>query len=290
MLSTSVFGPDTPADDYTVFKSNLILGSGHTGFLRKWTAQQNGVKLFVKSSTMDTSGLELKYWESETEVLCYKLASALRLASVRYNMCKVVKDSGEVVESCCYSKNFVTENEECASLSSLIQDYEGSNILENAKRPPYFRTCQIVEHWVGKENLRKFLEILVFDFLVDNPDRHLNNIIFLHNSAKDTWRIAPIFDNGNAYYGNKPDEFLDKNSKEKLEEIAQAKPFRRNHYTQIGLIPHEIIRNIIFNSSLDHLNGLVEGFDSVSNLRRELIKYTIFKRFGYLVNLCNKGD
>ena len=56
----------------------------------------------------------------------------------------------------------------------------------------------LVSHYnIPVKPFRQYLNILVqLDLLVLNTDRHMNNIGVIYNSVTNTFRFAPIYDNG----------------------------------------------------------------------------------------------
>ena len=53
-------------------------------------------------------------------------------------------------------------------------------------------------------------QMLAFDALILNEDRHTNNILFLFNPVKEVWQLAPIFDHGLSLLSDLKDYPLDK--------------------------------------------------------------------------------
>ena len=62
--------------------------------------------------------------------------------------------------------------------------------------------------------IQRFWETAVVDVLIDNNDRNNGNWGILYNSNTDSYRLAPIYDNGNSFSNKASDQDIEKYLKE----------------------------------------------------------------------------
>lgn len=148
--------------------------------------------------------------ESEKEYSASKLAKAFGIDSVDYEKIDVTLDNNlyRAVKSESYLKLYDEELTLYEVLGCLpedkLTDSEMFNFIVN-------RASDKTE--LDKEYLReKLIEMITFDYLICNIDRHLNNIILIRNA--DEYRFSPLFDFGRAFAGTDSikdtDKILDK--------------------------------------------------------------------------------
>jgi hypothetical protein len=76
-----------------------------------------------------------------------------------------------------------------------------SDVLDAVKNAPVLSRMP--------EALDRFWDMFVVDFLIGNNDRNNTNWGLI-NDIKEKKRLSPVFDNGNAFYGKRNDETLNK--------------------------------------------------------------------------------
>jgi hypothetical protein len=74
---------------------------------------------------------------------------------------------------------------------------------------------------------RKFEEMIVFDYLIGNSDRHFNNFGFIRNADTLEWLgFAPLYDNGTSLW----------HDKHKTDKVVECKSFSKNLSEQLKLV------------------------------------------------------
>lgn len=120
---------------------------------------------------------------------------------VKYEQCKINEING------CRSENFLKESESFISLQRLYDIYCGGQLsehirlFEDVKDRIEFVIDFVIKH-TGVD-LRSYLkELLSFDMLILNTDRHFNNIGLIANAKENIYLPSPVFDNGNSLLSN----------------------------------------------------------------------------------------
>ena len=140
--------------------------------------------------------------EGRVEYLVSKLLECTNISDyVKYEECLVNGKPG------CRSANFLKEDESFLSFQRLYDIYHGGSLLEQIMRIDSVdeRVAFVVDFveestgFCAKEYLSK---IITLDMITLNVDRHFNNLGVVVNGKKDTYREAPIFDNGAALLSN----------------------------------------------------------------------------------------
>ena len=145
------------------------------GMLKKcWYREWSGIYLYKGSSEAYANGGK----EAYAEFYMAQVAEVLGFEHIEYDLQKF---HDELVSSC---KIFTSQNEGYAPMGSFFKKNELT--LEN-------RNTKIAAIY-GEDRLR---DLLVFDALIYNTDRHLGNFgIIVDNDTGAPLRPAPIFDNG----------------------------------------------------------------------------------------------
>lgn len=99
----------------------------------------------------------------------------------------------------CYSSNFLKEGETLITLARLFEsnlyNYEKELARLNNKRKVSEVISKVLEF--TNLNIEDYLRnLFTLDAFIFNEDRHFNNIAIIHNREKNSFRNAPIFDNG----------------------------------------------------------------------------------------------
>lgn len=187
------------------------------GILKKaWRKKEDGEFYLYKMGSFPY------YQEPLNEVFCSELAKRFcKIPFVEYSLEKV---KGQYCSVC---KNFVTKDVE------FIPAYQ----IYNMEEKPYYTTD--IDHLVsickslGMECIKKQIqEMLAFDYLIGNKDRHMGNFGFLRDSnTLEFIGMAPLFDNGSSLF----DETIIKSD---TEHSFQNEPFMNWQEEQIKLINH----------------------------------------------------
>ncbi len=125
-------------------------------------------------------------FESINEVLASRLASLLGYKNVGYNLvlAKFNIAEQEYVSYLCTSSNFKQINEARVTLEtfSTLHDLK-KGVLDSYKSCIFYNDL---------------LNMLFFDYLIDNRDRHGSNIELLYRVGTGCMRLAPIYDCGSS--------------------------------------------------------------------------------------------
>lgn len=183
-------------------KDLLLNSSTSKGTQLKWVKNN----LFIKADMLG--------YESVAEAVVSDFLKYIEdIDFVDYSLCKIVEDNSKSYYGC-YSKSFLSPNEECISFYKLLKTYYGSGKILEEKLKGYqgkekcLLILSIVQSITGLDLSTYVDNILKLDAITLNEDRHLNNLCMIRGISG--WRVCPIFDNGlsllsdlNAYpYGN----------------------------------------------------------------------------------------
>lgn len=169
-LQMAAFGHDIP---YRGKRSPELTTNG---MLKKcWNKEADGIYLY-KSSTIT---------EAFAEYYNYQIAKVLGFEAVPYD---IIKFNNEIVSRC---PLFTNENEGYAPIDFFVHKEIGD--LDEV----YREDCA---DFYGQE---KFEDLMVYDALIGNIDRHGYNFgMIVDNDSNKILRPAPIFDNGNGLLGS----------------------------------------------------------------------------------------
>lgn len=228
------------------------LNSTSKGVLYKGITQDG--KLYFKAGFCDEYG-DFENHSVKSECIAYEIGKALGLDVLKQEL----SYSGDVLT--CKSENFLKPGESLITLAKLgIHTYE---MLLN-------QLPEFVDY---------FNSILIFDFIINNIDRHLNNLALIVDENGE-FRTPPIFDNGSSLYFDLNPEQLDYsiNNPYGFKKFALAKPFNRKHYTQIKLVEESgILPHLTLNFNV---SDIVEKY--YSGLRGEAIINMVNSRLEYI--------
>ena len=191
------------------------------GFLDKgWYTDQDGAEYLVKGGTLLPDGLS--GYEPYSEYIAYIVADTLGIP------CAPVKllDSDLFPDIDCRLPH--------VSLSRRIKDPKGSQrlhaatILRTMYGREYRRDC-INYYKKLPIDLDMTYRMLVFDAIIGNDDRHLNNWDFV--LFENEIYHSPLFDNGSSLLSMFSDTELLANL-----DYDNSKPFRPTHKEQIALV------------------------------------------------------
>lgn len=155
------------------------------------------------------------------EVFASKLLDVLNLPHVSYSLEQ--DDAGEKAYSVC--ETFVTPETEYVPALEILGVVPRLN-HENSYQ--HFGRC--IEKLSIPVSRREIDEMLMFDYLINNADRHYGNFGFIREvSTRKFLGMAPIFDNGNSLW------YLQLNKRMKFKE-QPAKPFRDIQTEQLKLL------------------------------------------------------
>lgn len=228
-------------------KLKMNLTSTAKGMLDKFISEDDN--FYYKFGFKDMYG----WYENNSviaECVAFEIGKCLGLNVLEQELVKI----NDII--CCKSKNFLNDDEILATFAKLkINSYE-----------------QMVKNF--PEHIEYFNSILIFDFIINNIDRHLNNIGLIM-CEDGSFREPPIFDNGSSLYYNLTIDQLNYfiNNAYGYKKFDSAKPFRTSHYKQIKLVEN---------------SGILPKINLDFNVDAILKKYYSGKRFLALQKLIKE--
>lgn len=126
--------------------------------------------------------------------MCSQLLSCSNINDfVEYKLCTFDGKEG------CYSRDFLKAGETILTLGRILALY-GVTQMTIDRMPTTKERFDLVVNTIkeyAQLDITEYLSnILVFDAIVMNEDRHIYNLAIIHNEDTDTYRTCPIFDNG----------------------------------------------------------------------------------------------
>lgn len=119
--------------------------------------------------------------------------------------CKDFLDNNEVIIDYNSIKNEYDENvekamENLSSSSSIDSNHDLEEVLLMMEKNPYFK--------LFPELKERFWDMFIIDAFINNNDRNEGNWGLILNKETNILRLAPIFDNGAAFYNKSSDDKL----------------------------------------------------------------------------------
>ena len=166
------------------------------GMLRKCWHRENDVIYLYKGSTPRYANGGL---EALSEVYASQIAAAMGLAHVEY---KLTTFHDQLVSAC---PLFTSEQIGYMPISGLLDE-----AISRDELMLYDKQCDIASLY----GIMPFSDMMVFDALIHNTDRHLNNFgVLIDNKSNRILGPAPLFDHGNSlFYNITDDEYSDLNA------------------------------------------------------------------------------
>ena len=156
-----------------------------SGMLPKcWHKDESGIYLYKGSSQEYANGGK----EAFGEYYMAQIAGIMGFNHINYNL---VEFHGKMVSACSI---FTSENEGYVPIYYLLSQEELRSKKSN-------KGLEAIVKIYGRE---KFEDLMLFDAIIYNTDRHLGNFgMMINNDTNEILRSAPIFDNGSSIF-NKP--------------------------------------------------------------------------------------
>ena len=200
--------------------NSIGLSQTSKGVLLKWTSENN----YYKSGALHY-GIFNKI-QPIVECICSAIRVSLGFNGVNYKLELIKSKGSEDFEPqdilCCVSENFLKPDETLITFAKHYKSYKGTLTYEKL----------ITDFNQFEEEIN---QTLIFDFIVNNIDRHFNNFGYIVNSDI---KYCPIFDNGLSLYSDlNIDELKNINKNPYLNKrYDKSKPFAQKHMSQIKLI------------------------------------------------------
>ena len=237
-----------------------IFGSYSSGEQYKGWVSENGARYLVKVNTHCRESLK--------EVSAYRLAKAFGIPCVEYKDINIKFKGSD--RNACICKSYLRENENDISVwkalgnrFSIKKGESASSLFDRVTNDVSYRLR------LDKDNLSRYLKnILTFDYIICNPDRHLNNISFIENNG--VYRFAPIYDNGKSFLST--DAVLTDSDLIARSNKYKSKPFSSN--PKSNLIDVEFSKSLV-RQWLQNAGNLNDILTNKGHLK--IVKYRINK-------------
>ena len=155
---------------------------------KSWSNRKNGIYLIKGRGMAGLQNLDYKKPDGRSEVFsefyACQVAKKMGISHIDYDIEEFHHEDGrkELVSVC---KLFTSENIGYVPFSAFSKEIKGKSNEE---------IFAFLERMVGKDSLA---DIMVFDSIIYNQDRHLGNFgVLVENDTKKVLGIAPVFDNG----------------------------------------------------------------------------------------------
>ena len=221
-----------------------FINSSSLGVYTKYIRVEDGIKYLVKSGRGDGRN-NTSILEPVTECICYELAKLMGVPCAEYYL----ESKGE--ELLCVSKWFYDENKEkFYSANKLLR------ILELNRDDLYYTFIKYAPNVEQDLN-----NMIVFDYIVNNTDRHLKNFGFLIKD--ESIRFAPIYDNGLSLGSHLDDEDIEyEDIDDLLLDSDYAKCFDTSNRKQLDLV-----KKCTLNINIDY-KSIVKKYSSYLSEKR----------------------
>lgn len=168
-------------------KDLLALDSSFSdvGVIAKWYDEKN--KYYIKASSYLRESKKY-HIEAVMECIASKVGELFGVPVVHYwlDMLRDLKGNDILV---CVSKDFKVSGGDYLTANMLL-------VSSDSDEPRSKRYPALTSHF---PNTRQDLDgMILFDFIIDNYDRHLRNFEFLMSDDESQVRVAPLFDNGSS--------------------------------------------------------------------------------------------
>jgi hypothetical protein len=205
-----------------------IISTSSKGDQSKWRVGHKWVK-------QNTRG-----YEGQAEVLASLVLAHSTLQKsdyVLYHPCQIILPDGETSVGC-YSHDFRGKLQEVTLERLFEANFTSTDPILNDKslstNEKFEQIMQQVQSFTGLDVRHQIAQLLAFDALILNEDRHTNNILFLYNPVEQTWQLAPIFDNGLSLLSDEKD-YTPGKPLTILKRKVKAKPFNSSFSKQLNL-------------------------------------------------------
>lgn len=251
--------------------SAVSLSHTSKGVLCKWIGLCDGDLLYVKTGKLSYG--KFSNLEPLSECIASDIGSLLGLNVIATDCADIdikgVEGVKDQIATVSYTKSYVGEGEVFYSVYKLEGDGVTYDLLVN-KYPQF------------KEDFNK---MILFDFIINNTDRHLNNFGFILSSdSLELKRFSPIFDNGGSLLSDLSEEKLIEYDYKDIDDYSICKPFINKHYKQLALIKELPSVNLDFGR--DEIEAVVNNYSlDLSERRRNKMINLIVRRLDYVKHL-----
>lgn len=265
--------------------NTLSLSHTSSGVLCKWNSIIDGDTYYFKSGSLNAFGM-FTGRQPQAELMAYRIGLQLGIKNLVETKVSVINFPG----------NDVYEEQE--ALVSYTKDFLPSSLYSYVGIHKYFDDYDLRKNISNLYDLfiNKFpsieqdlINMLLFDFIILNIDRHLNNFGLIEKEGIPIG-LNPIFDNGLSLLANLSDDDLLNISDFYLDKKMKVKPFKSNPYSQLNIIDFSKVpsdlKESILNCNLDWTR-VFEGLD-LKDSRKDRIKSLVEGRLNHVKSLLLK--
>lgn len=305
------YGFDNVNIDPSDVKPLSRISKGSQGYLKKFNVYYGDTLLFIKAG--EVSGIDYNVLQPITERIVSEIGRLLGFDCVPYECWVIDKNLFDILDQDDYSGH--SDYERTPSPSPIVRNvsrptvsdgsFEGT-LAFNGKALVSCSASFIPDHLIFKSadeylsdvresklhekicsygpHFKKSVDqMILFDFLFNNIDRHRKNFGFLVDHDGQLHSFAPLYDHGHCLLSNFRYEELERKKLDVLDHCVGAS-FRRNLLDDFStLVDPKSLEGIDFNIEEDQLADIVEKYRGlISNLRINLMQELLRRRWKYV--------
>lgn len=261
--------------------NTMALSHTSNGVLCKWVGELNGVSCYFKSGSLSSSGY-FSNRQPYSELMSYRIGKQLKFP----NLIETFLGNLDLCETDKYLEQTI--------VVSYTKDFKPSKDSGYKGIHHYLTELEIKKNYNNLYGLlsSKFsfakseIDIMIlFDFIVANIDRHLNNFGFIE--YRGDLLFSPLFDNGLSLLSHLDDYELSKMSEFAMKKSLKCKPFSSDPKKQIKLVDFNSLPKDLMESILKtkiNWTDVFSGLD-LSDFRKEKIMELVEWRLSYVKDL-----
>lgn len=176
-----------------------LLSAMSKGDAMKW--YQPETDCYLKANRVD-HGRE--YQDAIAEVIASRVGELLHILVVQYQLCRIrINDETFLLGT--ISHNFCHKNESFISFETMVESSDDPIQWAVSAKDNYELVIDLFYKLTGLAARDYLNTMLLFDFLICNEDRHLNNFGVLKDETDGSYRFPPLFDSGYALGKSTPE-------------------------------------------------------------------------------------
>jgi len=195
-----------------------ISAQSSKGNLKKWYGAIDGVPSYLKTNSNPLKTDEGK--ECKSEIICCQLAALLGLPTVAYTLDRLHIDG--LSYEICTSPDFTEKTKNYTTIAKLCN--KATSFSGRAKYEYVIGCIPHLKKWVDT--------VLLFDCIINNHDRHLNNFMLVADSPPEP---CLCYDYGDSLFSTLETREIKRALAMPLN-YTQSKPFGSVHGAQMELI------------------------------------------------------
>ena len=266
---------------------------------QNYAAQASGTRVKHWLIDPETNQLVLAKWPSISlgEIYAEKISSEIgHYINIPVMKAEIGNYKGELVV---LAYNFLNTGEVLIEGGDFFEEYHRE--IKSNRLPPDYTFQRIKEILEPKSLVSEFVDMLLFDALIFNTDRHQDNWGICRKEGN--LRLAPAYDNSSSLGWNLSDQYFESiyEDPQRLEMFIYRSPTHigYNHTTKrkhFELMQHlKQVEPVLFSSSLEKIEILTEQLiqdivnnipeELMSDLRKKIIIEILWKRRNLLLEM-----